>query len=271
MDNLTTNPSSLKRCTKCKEWKPPTIEFFFTKKTISGFESFCRVCRNAQRTAHRRNPKPSSLICPDGYRCCTKCQEVKLEEMFLQDNKKKEWHPSLCRKCNHISSERRRAKRQAERTRSPERFRGYRAKWQQANPGKKRECNRAWSKNNPEKVRAKDQAYRATHPDHSRTWNAANPDKARANSNAAKHARRARKTGNGGSYTREEMRTLEQSQNGHCAYCNRMGYALHIDHIIPVAQSGPSYIWNLCLACRKCNLNKGNKTPQQWVNRWYLN
>lgn len=94
--------------------------------------------------------------------------------------------------------------------------------------------------------------------------------RAMAKPNTHAGRRYARIKANGGSYTAAEMQALQTAQNGHCAYCQRTGYTLHIEHIHPVAQGGPSWIWNICLACRKCNLNKGNKTPQQWVKRWYL-
>jgi hypothetical protein len=43
---------------------------------------------------------------------------------------------------------------------------------------------------------------------------------------------------------------------GRCQYCRAYG-AHHIDHIKPVADDGPSELWNLTLACERCNLQKG--------------
>jgi 5-methylcytosine-specific restriction endonuclease McrA len=75
---------------------------------------------------------------------------------------------------------------------------------------------------------------------------------------------------NGGQHTRQEIAALHEAQGARCAYCKREGYRLHKDHVIPVKQGGTSNIDNMALACRRCNLNKGARTPQQWVNRWYL-
>lgn len=49
-----------------------------------------------------------------------------------------------------------------------------------------------------------------------------------------------------------------------CGYCQTqqvvVGYALHIDHILPEAVGGPSTEDNLWLACSVCNNSKGAKT-----------
>jgi len=45
----------------------------------------------------------------------------------------------------------------------------------------------------------------------------------------------------------------------HCARCGAAG-KMQIDHVIPVAQGGPSEMWNLQLLCAPCNLAKGNST-----------
>lgn len=45
-----------------------------------------------------------------------------------------------------------------------------------------------------------------------------------------------------------------------CAYCNKEGIPLEIDHITPKSLGGSDRISNLTLACRVCNQKKGN-TP----------
>lgn len=51
----------------------------------------------------------------------------------------------------------------------------------------------------------------------------------------------------GGSMPRDEYMTL-----------------VEVEHIIPKAQGGPDELWNLCLACKRCNLQKGARDPWQW-------
>lgn len=47
-----------------------------------------------------------------------------------------------------------------------------------------------------------------------------------------------------------------------CGYCGSK-HDLTIDHIVPRAQGG-RHIWtNLITACRSCNTQKGNRTPEQ--------
>lgn len=48
-----------------------------------------------------------------------------------------------------------------------------------------------------------------------------------------------------------------------CQYCGVRGRELTIDHVIPRWAGGPHTWDNLVACCRKCNLKKGDKTPQQ--------
>lgn len=60
--------------------------------------------------------------------------------------------------------------------------------------------------------------------------------------------------------TREQVR---RSFNNHCAYCQiaqRHYYnKLEIEHILPKVLGGTDDSANLCLACRLCNSNKGER------------
>ncbi|MFN7171247.1 MAG: HNH endonuclease [Fimbriimonadaceae bacterium] len=48
-----------------------------------------------------------------------------------------------------------------------------------------------------------------------------------------------------------------------CQYCGVKGRELTIDHVVPRWAGGPHTWDNLVACCRKCNLKKGDKTPQQ--------
>lgn len=48
-----------------------------------------------------------------------------------------------------------------------------------------------------------------------------------------------------------------------CMYCGVKGKDLTIDHVIPRWMGGPHRWDNLVACCRRCNLKKGDKTPQQ--------
>lgn len=74
------------------------------------------------------------------------------------------------------------------------------------------------------------------------------------------------------------MEVIERDGNA-CVYCGRMGGVLsqtdvkadgymHIDHVIPVAQGGSNDISNLVCSCRRCNLEKGDRTPDEAGMQW---
>jgi len=48
-----------------------------------------------------------------------------------------------------------------------------------------------------------------------------------------------------------------------CQYCGVRGKDLTIDHVVPKWAGGPHTWDNLVACCRRCNLKKGDKTPQQ--------
>ncbi len=51
---------------------------------------------------------------------------------------------------------------------------------------------------------------------------------------------------------------------GHkCAYCGKTNIPLEIDHIIPISKIPNNRIDNLTIACRPCNLKKGNKLTDE--------
>ena len=48
-----------------------------------------------------------------------------------------------------------------------------------------------------------------------------------------------------------------------CQYCGVRGKDLTIDHVVPRWAGGPHTWDNLVACCRRCNLKKADKTPQQ--------
>lgn len=68
--------------------------------------------------------------------------------------------------------------------------------------------------------------------------------------------------------TKEEKAHVWIKAGKKCRYCGvpipRPGSrSAHYDHVKPLAQGGSNRLDNIVLACRACNLKKGNKTPQQ--------
>jgi 5-methylcytosine-specific restriction endonuclease McrA len=55
---------------------------------------------------------------------------------------------------------------------------------------------------------------------------------------------------------------LFKRDNQECQYCGSRKH-LTIDHIIPKSKGGKTNWSNLITACNRCNVNKGDKTPEQ--------
>ena len=55
----------------------------------------------------------------------------------------------------------------------------------------------------------------------------------------------------------------------HCVYCDEdlTDGEIHMDHVIPESQGGPTTYSNLQVTCRKCNLAKGVLSESEFTNR----
>lgn len=83
----------------------------------------------------------------------------------------------------------------------------------------------------------------------------------------AKHSlRKARKNGNGGSHTAQDIRDQYQRQGGKCYYCGeRLDGKYHADHVTPLALGGSNGPENIVCACGPCNLRKNAKHPIEFA------
>jgi 5-methylcytosine-specific restriction endonuclease McrA len=53
-------------------------------------------------------------------------------------------------------------------------------------------------------------------------------------------------------------------RDGHsCQYCGYIGEDLTLDHVLPRSRKGEDSWENIVTACVKCNVKKGNRTPQE--------
>ena len=50
-----------------------------------------------------------------------------------------------------------------------------------------------------------------------------------------------------------------------CAYCDKKGVPLQIEHIHPKSKGGSDRISNLALACKDCNINKGDRNIRSFL------
>lgn len=79
----------------------------------------------------------------------------------------------------------------------------------------------------------------------------------------AKHKRRV--ITKQGDVTTAQLKELLDNST-HCFYCNDplIYNEIHIDHYIPLAKGGLHTVSNLRVACKKCNLQKGKKMPEEF-------
>jgi 5-methylcytosine-specific restriction endonuclease McrA len=133
-------------------------------------------------------------------------------------------------------------------------------RWKKSNTEKHRAGSARWASENPEKVRGYARESGRRNPDRVKSnlvrWRAEHSDR----HSAQEHARRARKQGNGGSYTELEWLALCAEYGNRCLCCGATGVKLTADHVIPVKLGGSSYITNIQPLCRPCNSQKATAT-----------
>lgn len=102
--------------------------------------------------------------------------------------------------------------------------------------------------------------------------------RSRARYTELEHERRARKLALGVD-SGISVQRLSERDGDRCAYCRceltfeRAERGKHIptkatiDHVIPLSRGGAHRWSNVCLACWRCNLSKGNRLLAEWVRR----
>lgn len=244
MHDSTTNPP-VKRCTQCGT--PKIFEAFSRNRTRpDGYDSQCRDCRRIrnQADAERRHAYARQWYGTNKERARAK---------------RKAWYEANREKA--LTQERKRCDVNREESRE------YSRNWRLNNPEKKRESDRRWHEANKDKTRDYEQNNREKRRESSRRLRAKHPERYRAKT----QRRRAKLAGVGGrGVTVADMQAMVYCQQGLCAYCERDGQKLTLDHVIPIDQNGPHDPDNCCMCCGVCNSSKCNRTPEQWVDRWYL-
>jgi len=62
---------------------------------------------------------------------------------------------------------------------------------------------------------------------------------------------------------RVSRRAILARDNYTCQYCGHVSRDLTVDHVVPRCMGGSDTWENLVACCRRCNLIKGDRTPQQ--------
>lgn len=193
---------------------------------------------------------------------CTRCGTLLPETAeFFGVNKKRGRLLAECRNCN---AARCRANYLANAQKRQEKAREYRC----IHAEKVRQAKHLYYEKHAESIRAAKriqyQKHREAKLEYSLRYQRENPEYA-----VARNARyRARKLKNGGTYTPEDIRLLQRSQNHKCWWCGKLvSDDYHVDHRIPLSRGGSNNPENLCISCPSCNMSKGGRFPHEWSDR----
>lgn len=237
-----------KRCTKCGEMKPATLEYFCANK--STLRSECKECTRAYHRKYR-----------DEHR-------EQVHTYFAN------YHAEH-REKNRADCARYRAEHQEE-------LRANYAKWYAEHREDRRKKDAEYRKKHTEERRAQNQkwkaankerldAYYASHREErratSRHWAKEHLDRVRVHS----HQRRARKRNVPSTFTAKDWDQCLEYWGHCCAVCGRpqgLWHTLAQDHWIPVSKGGPytpDNIVPLCHGDGGCNNSKYTHIPDEWL------
>jgi 5-methylcytosine-specific restriction endonuclease McrA len=264
-----------KICSKCKTWKP--VERFSPRKANrDGYQSQCKPCNNAPNTTRQ----PIEI---DG-KVCTVCGKWKPAKDFYRKAYSVDGYRSGCKECVQASikyhreldidvsraRERERhararaqriANRRARIATRLEKHQAYMRTWRQKNKDRFQEYKRRSLEKNPEMTR---EAGRRSYGKHRERQLAIKKAYAQAHPELRlmiAHRYRARKNGNGGSFTSEEWTQLKALYDYTCLRCGQRepDIQLSVDHVIPISKGGSNDISNIQPLCRSCNSAKWAK------------
>lgn len=68
----------------------------------------------------------------------------------------------------------------------------------------------------------------------------------------------------------ERRAEILERDGGRCVWCGReVGVRLVVattEHVVPRLKGGPSWLENEVAACRRCNGERGHRTPAEWLD-----
>lgn len=237
-----------KTCSKCKETKDLS-DFYSYGSSRTGLKAACKDCtRAAARVTARR------------YYLVNKEKVAARDRSYRLANPEKV--AARLKAWNLANKEKVAAKGRLYYRANVEKIKAKDKAYYNANAEEIKACKRAQYCANAEEIKARNRAYyRANAKEikaQKKAWGRANPDKI-----AAKWAKRkARKAGNGGSFTGEEWADLKAHFDYQCLCCGiaEPEINLTVDHVIPIVHGGASDIGNIQPLCRSCNSSKGAQT-----------
>jgi len=207
---------------------------------------------------------------------CGKCQQYKDYGEFGKNAIGKDGLHSLCKKCRaanmKVYREQNRDKIATYLTETREKRSAQKASYRITHREQVAAYDATYYATHKKAIAMTKAAWRASHHDQDivrhAVWAKNNPEKCRAKTNR----RRARKRGNGGTHTAEDVKRQGDCQNWKCWWqgpgCTidcRDKY--EVDHMIPLARGGHNYPGNIVISCPHCNRSKKDKMPEEWAGR----
>lgn len=228
-----------KICTKCKEEKSlPEFNNSSSNKCKDGKFSWCRTCVSA-------NQKERRLRDIEKVRAYARARYAANPEPARKIMRDRYW-------------------------RDPDAIRAVAAEWRENNPERCKELARNWYTKNAEEAKSAAKAYHIANREtilvkgriRSKNHYEKNKDAYYTRSSQ----RRAAKLGVRGKLSRGIRKRLFFEQNGKCVYCMvDIGLSPHLDHIVPLAKGGSHTDDNVQLLCKSCNLSKGAKMHDEFI------
>lgn len=227
-------PYSLKRCTKCGEWKLDSRKCFHLNG--ARLYSMCGTCKCAKETQYQKANK--AII-------------AERKRQFYQTNKERILERNMRRYLSNreYALEQKRRYYQKDKQRHNERVKQYHA----ANKERIKESQQQWrQRNNGYLVEYRKKYSKTAH--------------GKLMSRKQKAIRRARKVASPGNLTIKGIRRQYDAQQGRCYYCKaELSDKYHVDHFIPLSRGGTNTLDNIVIACPTCNMRKHNKMPDEFL------
>lgn len=249
-----------KRCPKCGQTKEISA-FNKNRHDRTGYECWCRECFNGDRRAKnaaRREANIDSHVVNHNGKICPECGVRKPLSEFYKNIKRPHGVDPYCKSCEST-------KKKQDRIKNPSKYKCRYAR-RYANGGRER-ANRERDKNKDRinaNARANHQNRKEKHSARMKKHYAENKE----GYAVRRTRRRAREMSAEGHFTPSDIQELYDLQDGHCGYCGiTLHDVYHIEHYIPLVNSGSNWPDNLVLSCAECNFSKHTALFEDWQKR----
>lgn len=225
----------VKRCSLCGELKP---ESEFYQKAPGKLFAECKMCNLARTHRYQQSHREEKVSYDREYRVAHK------EQTAAAKRKYRDAHIEQIAEYrqNYYVAHQEQIKVRKRKFRADHRQEhlAYNCRWRELHPEQAAEQSRRYYLKHTGAVKVRVLRYRA-----------ANPEKR----TVLEQRRRARKRGNGGTFTEEEWQELCNALGNKCQCCGAEG-KLTVDHIVPLSMGGSNSIDNLQPLCKSCNCRK---------------